>query len=253
MAQYGPPLCHRISQKIYSDRYLTGENVVKRDSVTVRRTQEERKAETRRRLLAAAAALFAEHGVDGVSVDAVADAAGRTSGAVYAHFGSKQGMLVALLDEWRHLLVTVVTGVFDEAADLGERLRAVAETVIVNPSDDTRRLLALERELTRLAGRDPSIAAVLRARAADAQKRMSRGFRAWMEAGLVPPGDPDALAAAFRALVIGIELQQRLDPVLDVDQVATLLHLVVGNGTHLAGAPGLRQNTPTAIATTRSA
>jgi len=62
------------------------------------RTQEERKAETRSRLLAAAAELFADHGVDAVSVDAVAEAAGRTSGAVYAHFGSKQGLLLALLD-----------------------------------------------------------------------------------------------------------------------------------------------------------
>jgi AcrR family transcriptional regulator len=220
--------------------------------VTIRRTQEERKAETRGRLLSAAAALFAEHGVDGVSVDAVADAAGRTSGAVYAHFGSKQGMLVALLDEWRHSLVTVITGAFEETADLGQRLLAVADTMIVNPSDDTRRLLALERELARLAGRDPSIAAVLRERAGEAQLRMSRGFRAWMDAGLVPPGDPDALAAAFRALVIGIELQQRLDPVLDVEQVATMLHLVVDGGRTKATA-GLRKTTPPRIDRARSA
>ncbi|MGH9206548.1 MAG: helix-turn-helix domain-containing protein, partial [Acidimicrobiales bacterium] len=55
----------------------------------VPQTQEERKAETRARLLAAAADLFAGQGIEAVSVDAVAEAAGRTSGAVYAHFGSK--------------------------------------------------------------------------------------------------------------------------------------------------------------------
>ena len=37
-------------------------------------TQAERKAETRARLLAAGADLFADHGIDGVSVDAVAEA-----------------------------------------------------------------------------------------------------------------------------------------------------------------------------------
>ena len=74
----------------------------------VARTQEERKAETRARLLAAAADLFADQGIDAVSVDAVAEAAGRTSGAVYAHFGSKQGLLLALLDSWKDSVLTVL-------------------------------------------------------------------------------------------------------------------------------------------------
>jgi hypothetical protein len=74
----------------------------------VTQTQQERKAETRARLLGAAAALFAEQGVDAVSVDAVAEAAGRTSGAVYAHFGSKQGLLLALLDSWKDAVRTVL-------------------------------------------------------------------------------------------------------------------------------------------------
>ena len=47
-------------------------------------TQEQRKAETRQRLLDAAAILFAERGIDAVSIDAIAEAADRTSGAVYA-------------------------------------------------------------------------------------------------------------------------------------------------------------------------
>ena len=72
------------------------------------KTQEERKAETRARLLTAAAQLFAEQGIDAVSVDAVAESAGRTSGAVYAHFGSKQGLLLALLDSWKDSVLTVL-------------------------------------------------------------------------------------------------------------------------------------------------
>ena len=111
------------------------------------RTQGERKAETRARLLDAAATLFAERGIDAVSVDAVADAAGRTSGAVYAHFGSKQGLLLALLDEWAHSLVTVIAAEFELAATVEDRLRAVATSVVTDPSDQTRRLLLLDREL----------------------------------------------------------------------------------------------------------
>ena len=63
-------------------------------------TQEERRAQTRQALLDAGATLFADLGVAGASVDAIAKAAGRTSGALYDHFGSKEGLLFALLQSW---------------------------------------------------------------------------------------------------------------------------------------------------------
>lgn len=194
-----------------------------------RRSHEQRKAETRARLLQAAAALLAERGVEAVSVDAVAEKAGRTSGAVYAHFGSKQGMLLALLDEWRQSLLAVVAAEFERTADLTGRLRAVARDVVVSPSDDTRRLMALERELWRTAARDRQVARAMRARAADAQSRMTRGFAAWKEAGLIDrTADPATMASAFRAMVAGLETAQRIDPVLDVDRATAALALVVG-------------------------
>ena len=56
-------------------------------------------ARNRRRILDAAARLFAEHGVDGVSLDSVAEAAGVGKGTVFRRFGDKSGLAVALLDE----------------------------------------------------------------------------------------------------------------------------------------------------------
>jgi len=56
-------------------------------------------ARNRRRVLDAAAALFGEHGVDGISMDAVARAAGVGKGTLFRRFGDRQGLLVALLDE----------------------------------------------------------------------------------------------------------------------------------------------------------
>ena len=50
-------------------------------------TQGERRAETRQRLLDAAADLFASRGIEASSVDAIAEQADRTSGAIYDHFG----------------------------------------------------------------------------------------------------------------------------------------------------------------------
>ncbi|MGA2522240.1 MAG: helix-turn-helix domain-containing protein [Acidimicrobiales bacterium] len=194
------------------------------------RTQEQRKADTRARLLDAAAGLFAERGIDAVSVDAVAEAAGRTSGAVYAHFGSKQGLLLALLDEWAHSLVTVIAAEFALASSVEDRLRAVAANVITNPSDQARRLLLLERELWLRAARDPEVAAAMATRARDGHEWLTRGFAAWIQQGLIEPvAPPERMATIFRALMIGMEMQQHLDPgSTDPDEVAAILATALG-------------------------
>lgn len=54
---------------------------------------------TRDALRAAAEALFEEHGADGVSVRALAEAVGTTTRAVYSLFGSRDGLLIDALAE----------------------------------------------------------------------------------------------------------------------------------------------------------
>ena len=55
--------------------------------------------QTRERLLAAAARVYARAGFNGATLDDVAAEAGFTKGAVYGHFGSKENLLMALVDE----------------------------------------------------------------------------------------------------------------------------------------------------------
>jgi AcrR family transcriptional regulator len=56
-------------------------------------------ARNRRRVLIAAERLFAERGIDGVTMDDVAAAAGVGKGTLYRRFATKAGLGVALLDE----------------------------------------------------------------------------------------------------------------------------------------------------------
>jgi AcrR family transcriptional regulator len=176
-------------------------------------TQAERKAETRARLLAAGADLFADHGIDGVSVDAVAEAAGRTSGAVYAHFGSKQGLLLAVLDAWKESVLTVL---FAEVAitdsPLGQ-LAAVWDNIGDNPGTDSDRWSLLEHELWLRAARDPEVASALRARDAEARRRSGQELSRWAsKVGVEPVADPDELATLVKALLTGLEMQRRIEP-----------------------------------------
>jgi AcrR family transcriptional regulator len=56
-------------------------------------------ARNRRRILAAAAALIAEHGVERVSMEAIAASAGVGKGTLFRRFGDRSGLVMALLDE----------------------------------------------------------------------------------------------------------------------------------------------------------
>jgi AcrR family transcriptional regulator len=88
-------------------------------------TRVEQKAATRARLLEAAAVLIASKGVDGASVDAIASAAGVTTGALYASFRTKRELLQAMVAE-RH---ADVSGIPLEtlAEDIGERWERVLD------------------------------------------------------------------------------------------------------------------------------
>jgi AcrR family transcriptional regulator len=56
-------------------------------------------ARNRRKVLTAAQSLFADRGVEGVTMDDVAAAAGVGKGTLYRRFGDKSGLAAALLDE----------------------------------------------------------------------------------------------------------------------------------------------------------
>jgi AcrR family transcriptional regulator len=63
-----------------------------------RKTQAERREETRELVLAAAARVFAQRGFHATSLDAIAEEAGFSRGAVYYNFADKEELFLELLD-----------------------------------------------------------------------------------------------------------------------------------------------------------
>ena len=76
-----------------------------------RKTQAEKREETREQVLAAAARVFAKHGFHATSLDAIAEEAGFSRGAVYYNFADKEELFLELLDK--------------RCAERGQDLRAV--------------------------------------------------------------------------------------------------------------------------------
>jgi AcrR family transcriptional regulator len=86
-------------------------------------------AANRERILAAARCLFARGGAAGVSMDAVADAAGVGKGTVFRRFGDRVGLTGALIDaEMRAFQDRLLHGAppFGPGVPAGERLEAFA-------------------------------------------------------------------------------------------------------------------------------
>ena len=195
------------------------------------RTQAERKAETRRRLLAAAAEGFAAEGVEGVSVDAVAERAERTSGALYSHFGSKAGLLYALLDEWKDATATVAAAEIEVADTLDGQLEAIWRNVADPPAEGAASWVLLEHELWLYAVRHPEMLEQLATRYREIRAQMLDTAQEWTDAeGAQPVVAADEVPTLMVALLLGLEMQQRVDPeAVPDDLVVRGLRALVGH------------------------
>ncbi|MFD8528333.1 TetR/AcrR family transcriptional regulator [Streptosporangium canum] len=175
------------------------------------RTQDQRRADTRARLIDAASDLFARKGFHAVSAEAVSAAADRTTGALYNHFGGKEGLLLALLEVWKDQAATDLLAGFGETTELDDRLAAVYEAI--TEGNRGASWLLLEMELWLHGARDPHIGGPLARRYAGIRSLLADGLTDWAElAGVSLRRSPEHTAVAVLGVLIGCAIQHRLDP-----------------------------------------
>ena len=205
-------------------------------------TQEQRRAATRAQLLAAAADLFANKGFHATSAEAVAAAADRTTGALYDHFGGKEGLLVALLEYWIGQTIVDLTDRLAAEPDLNDRLEELWSGVIRHDIESGEAWLLLEFELWLHAARDPELGVVGAERLAAMRDGLGEALAAWSEEfgfDLVAP--PAELAAQLIALLLGAAFQHRLEPAaISPELVISGLHRLLG----LAPTASASRSTP---------
>lgn len=186
-------------------------------------SQGERRAETRQRLLDAAAELFAERGVEGASVDAIATRAERTSGAVYDHFGGKDALLYALLEGWVDDVAVVIGAELLTATTLDERLTSIWRNVSDPPAGGGR-WIALEHELWSYANRNDEARQYLARRYRVVWDSVNEGVAEWADGA-------DDVGPALIGLLLGLEMMRCVDPDALTDEmaIAALCGVVVGS------------------------
>ncbi len=172
-----------------------------------------RKAQTRACLLEAAARVYARSGFAGATLEEVASDAGFTKGAVYAHFGSKENLLLALVEE--HLAGQVVEQLelFDRDRVTWERPLAGSERWMESLGEEPERF-RLFVELWAYAQRDEPMRQRLAA-ALQQLRAMFAGFAvaSATDAGLEPPPHATAqFANVMLALGLGLGMLELADP-----------------------------------------
>lgn len=203
-------------------------------------TQEERRADTRTRLLDAAAELFAERGIEASSIDAIANRAGRTSGAVYDHFGGKDGLLRALLESWVDDVSTAIGAELVAATTLDDRLLTLWRNVADPPSGGGR-WIALEHELWSYAARHDEVRGYLARRYRAAWDGVDAAVQDWVDGDPSLRGEADGdgradVGPTVIGLLMGLEMMRRIDPTAVTDEVAlrALRDVVLGARTTAA-------------------
>ena len=184
--------------------------------VRPRRKQHERVAESDRKMLAAALRLIGERGYRGTSLAAIGEAAGYSRGLVHERFGSKSGLLWALVKQilrvWNHeskargsALIGGAHSGIDALCDLlDNHRRAVLE------DRGIRTFYALMFEAL---GPTPDLLPEFRELHRTFRSDIERTVRAGVQTGTIRADvDPQAQAALLLAAQRGIAFQWLLDP-----------------------------------------
>ena len=176
-----------------------------------RLTRAQAKGRTRERLLDAAAQTFARKGYAGATVEEIAEAAGYTIGALYAHFGGKQELFLELMSSRTSRRRTAVAEILG-AEDGRDPVDALAEFLERTGSPDPD-VMALWAEFWLYAVRNPDAMGALIAQRREQVDALVDLVSAAMERRGAPPGvSARAVATVALAMFQGLMRQRRIDP-----------------------------------------
>ncbi|WP_409182218.1 TetR/AcrR family transcriptional regulator [Amycolatopsis sp. VS8301801F10] len=182
-------------------------------------------ADTRTRLLATALRLFSEHGVEGTSLQMIADELGVTKAAVYYHFKTKAEITEAVAEPGIRELDELVV----EAAKHRRHSARVDHLL-----DGFVDLVVRHRVLVALFSSDPGIDAAL--------AKSRHGVEGFKQAliSIVAGPEPDVTARVTAMVAfIGIAMTGGAPDLAEVDD-ETLRQELIGVGRRLLGRPRRR-------------
>lgn len=172
-----------------------------------------KRSEVRARILDAAASTFSRYGFAGASIDAIADAAGFTKGAVYSNFGSKDDLFFALMDQQIELRIRLATEAMSDLPGDGQHALITVGERLIRGIGENREWQLLFLDYWSRAVRDPVVGArfvehrrVVRASLAAAIEGVASSL------GLRSPLSADLIGLLLLALNNGLAIEELVEP-----------------------------------------
>lgn len=189
----------------FPDRHDGGEGS---SDMTAKAPGRPKDLEKREAILDAAQQLFAEKGLQGAPIEAIAAASGVSKVTVYAHFGDKAAILEAIVAREADRLSQELTAEVGGEGGLEDRLVRFGQALVAMLGEPCH--VALDRALSLEAHRNTEVAR----RFFEAGPGRVRGLLAQvlaeaMARGEVAPGDPQEAAEDLMSLWLGFGMIQR--------------------------------------------
>jgi len=188
-------------------------------AATPRRTQAERRAESDEKLLLAAASLIAEEGFNAATFEKIGARAGYSRGLASQRFGSKDGLIEALINELHTRSDELNAHEEIEALSGLEEVLASVDIFLRNFAAETE----LRAYFIAMAGTVSTLSHLRSAFAASHQKAKER-FMAQIERGqrdgtVSTELDAEAAALMIGSLLLGVSTQWLIDPTTDLNRI----------------------------------
>jgi AcrR family transcriptional regulator len=181
-------------------------------------TRTERRARTRDRLVDAAERLFIEQGFDSTPLEAVADAAGFTKGAVYSNFTSKEDLFFAVYERRVERFLVRVERTMAEAPNARDTLRQVVGDVPARRGQEDGWLAVFFEFWTHVLRHPEHRQRFAAAHARAVAPLVATVERLAAESGAALPLPAEPVTVAMFAMVTGLSLERLTQPeVIDAD------------------------------------
>jgi AcrR family transcriptional regulator len=192
-------------------------------TITAPNKHELRTRETRALLLAAAQTIFVRDGYEGAELGEIAALAGRTKGAIYAQFKSKEDIFLALIEDRTRCSRAQMEELLAKSTSVEGNLAALRSFYLQHAQDHAWSLLLLEFQL--FAMRHPA-----------SKKRLQTLY-----AGAISPNDESRIAAVLGAAGKGRHAISRVVAIQALQPMISGLILQTQLETNLSGTNVVRK------------
>jgi AcrR family transcriptional regulator len=187
------------------------------------KTRQQKQAETRSSLLRSATKLFCRHGLEGASVEDVAQDAGYTKGAFYSNFKNKEELFLVMMDDKFGAELERIDRLLAGTGEARTEANAAAEDFVryVHSDPEWPRLYF---EFVAYAARNDEFRQELATRHRALRARLADVYQRWSSSVTDSPPVPIAdIAAMTDFMADGFLLDKLVDPELDDQLYATML------------------------------